>query len=902
MSLYLHDVPFDLFLKYYKNENKDFITSNYRYKPVTINVYTDKLYDSYYKYKYKYYEDSELKTKIVYFKIPNFLINNIADYTNYNSIFHTLESQESATVEYLSSSEILSSSDNSSNRMLYESKITNLFLSKLQNITNYKYFAVIGNKIYPFVYKDSNNTFKSALQISETLSDNDDISQMTFTEESFPVPNNELYVEALTNERYYQITNSDGIEIGRVYEFYPYYSIKTSVENDKNLYYFTDIYTNSEVSFEDGKLPISPLMRYHLFMRKYKNSLNTWKNISAASLYFEDNADNYRLILWLPASCTITTSIKNKITSNPSFNIFKNDILTNTKINQLTSKISITPPTSNQRSKRNALSSLSAPNMLSSVNIAENVLYKDYIKTNNESTSVNILFPFDPTEEVNKNYSEKKILFDSNYITDINKLDSNDLSFFRELINQEGNDILSKTISDDNDINKIKNLLKAYKILSNDIGNSLNSLLTDNFITNFLFPNNTFYFFSFDSNNIYVAVENYVVYSDSGRTFNKMQILSLSSFIVYIINCLLSDNIKKISGTTSQELNNGNECIFSESTSVSSNNLNEYILQTVINKIQISINKSISTGDPTYNLIQLLNSNYNVSEIKKIFKSQYLYENNLLNLNELVSGTKYSDELREDFKKVVKSFFTSNNYIYPISSISKISEMYMYINSLYENIPILLNTSKIENDGINYYSYKDNKNKYGFPSIDELNLCFDYAITDINSNSHSSILTNSFDIESSSLAAESQVLSKNVFDRLFNYSKFSINQQEIDNLVNLDKLKNIKLNTVSSEKIYEKADAQTATLYYENNNDLNILIDQFISLYSNYLYDESTNSDFYINDYKRHFIDKINYKYNTMIPNNFDSNYNIRYVFTTDDDINKNILLTAMKIKKQEGI
>ena len=902
MSLYLHDVPFDLFLKYYKNENKDFITSNYRYKPVTINVYTDKLYDSYYKYKYKYYEDSELKTKIVYFKIPIFLINNIADYTNYNSIFHTIESQESATVEYLSSSEILSSSDNSSNRMLYESKITNLFLSKLQNITNYKYFAVIGNKIYPFVYKDSNNTFKSALQISETSSDNDDVSQMTFTEESFPVPNNELYVEALTNERYYQITNSDGIEIGRVYEFYPYYSIKTSIENNKNLYYFTDIYTNSEVSFEDGKLPISPLMRYHLFMRKYKNSLNTWKNISAASLYFEDNTDNYRLILWLPASCTITTSIKNEITSNPSLNIFKNDILTNTKINQLTSKISITPPTSNQRSKRNALSSLSAPNMLSSVNIAENVLYKDYIKTNNESTSVNILFPFDPTEEVNKNYSEKKILFDSNYITDINKLDSNDLSFFRELINQEGNDILSKTISDDNDINKIKNLLKAYKISSNDIGNSLNSLLTDNFITNFLFPNNTFYFFSFDSNNIYVAVENYVVYSDSDRTFNKMQILSLSSFIVYIITCLLSDNIKKISGATSQELNNGNECIFSESTSVSSNNLNEYILQTVINKIQISINKSISTGDPTYNLTQLLNSNYNVSEIKKIFKSQYLYENNLLNLNELVSGTKYSDELRGDFKKVVKSFFTSNNYIYPISSISKISEMYMYINSLYENIPILLNTSKIENNGINYYSYKYNKNKYGFPSIDELNLCFDYSINDLNSNSHSSILINSFDIESSSLAAESQVLSKNVFDRLFNYSKFSINQQEIDNLVNLDKLKNIKLNTVSSEKIYEKADAQTATLYYENNNDLNILIDQFISLYSNYLYDESINSDFYVNDYRRHFIDKINYKYNTMIPNNFDSNYNIRYVFTTDENINKNILLTAMKIKKQEGI
>ena len=940
MSIFLHDIPFDLFLKYYKDNNKNFVSSNSRYQPVQTESQTSQYYTSYYKYTYSFFNKNENNNdlypsiKYVYLKISNILTPDISQYNAFNKIFDVSDAV-SKKIEFVSSTPTSKDEIQNQNTIpLYKAKISNSFLSYFNNLTTYKYFATINNKFYPFIsFNAITNKYQSFLFMyeSDTEIDITTIPDNSWVEVSLPndiIISSNLYLEGTTKEKYYPVYDKNNTEIGKIYEFDPYYINKTIVTDNIANYYFTDTYTGKEVSFTEENIPLSPLMRYHNYMRKYKNLLVDSSNAQHkyAELFFEDSDSGYKIKFSYPIYIQENNNIE-------SFDAFKFDNWKNNSViltNKIKSNESGTTTTNITINKvTNSVPSMIQPNN-------DNIIYSaatdkiDEIYIVSEDSIFDITKPISPAEKIKCNVTHYFI--DQNDILNINTLtDSNIQKFLLSIISPKQNETVNYSITDSNVISYLLNYLKESQYTKcniepvsgnyNELKDSIIVKRIDKTFLNTFFPNTKLFFITNDNINIFVAMYS-VVYSKNTETntkSEKLTFVSLGSFINNIIKLFTidySDLTNSKYSTQNEFLNNiknynvyyDKYINFSELKEVTDgdNTITYRVVTPSIKKNNMDAKPFFDVTSATQQLISGDNAitviNSDITSIRKIFKKNSIYKNASLSLNTPVSDNIYSTELQQNLSTILNNIFVSSYNIYPITSISNLSTIFLYVNSIYSSIPSLLKRNKKENTGISYYSYNYKTNKFGFIPFNELNIQFDSVIQEVANNKKYEKENNLYyDYDEYYNAAHQQVVNKNVFDRLFNFAEYSINLQEINDLIKQMILQNKSLSTISSNRLASQLQTETGSLYHEKNNSLSNIINQFIELYTNYIYDDSANNDFYISDYTKHFKDKIEYKYNSLIPTTYSSNYNIRYRFTGNEEINKNILLSSLKIKKNNA-
>ena len=852
--LYLHDVPFDLFLKYYlNNENdSDAISTNARYQPIYSESYSNLLYS--YTYQYSFVNDTN-EIESIYFKINKLNIN--LDLSSLNKfIFHNIENKSEITSNCVLLSEIGDASTISQeNILLYKFKIQNEITKAFSNITVFPYFGIINDKYYPFITKE-NNTFKSNLLYSLTNEDD------SFTNEELPgiIDTTVINTDLTTQEKYYSVLNENSEEIGRIYILEPLYTEKISYENNETYYHFLDRYTNTEKKFKENELPLSPLMKYHNYMRQYKNKIDDF-SLNDNTLYYYD----YNTYFTIGYSTSIfseinnlketnilseDTSLKNSYINN--IKNLSNTIIENDSTNILNQKIS------NLKFKNNS-SNRSVNNevnitFLESDQKINNTSYSDLLYNNNFIVKPNAV----ENNKLNKTYY---ILFDSRNIKDYYDADIS----IRNIIDSILSNSIPKTYTD-------KTILETLMLFLN------NEILLKNDYPNF----NSYYFFKKDNIAYYIYV--------NGETFTIGKFNTfLENIIDYFINYATS-NFTLTNFTTNKALSNVN------SKNVVTNNITKYNIMYYSGLTNINIsNSNINTTIKD----EIISTDVKYNELKDLFKKYYLYNNMVLTYGSEVSSVTFFNKLKKEIVNNLNNIFSSSSEIFNATAITDVTQMYLYIESVSNNLQHLLTNTELENDGTQYYDYDSDANIFGFIPASSLSLSSIVSKIDTPIISYNEVSVPI--LKNNEPAIENQVLNENVFHKLFNYKQFSLNAQEINYLIKKDNLLQYKTKTNTNEKVSQVIKSSlTATLYPEKYNDLNNIKNQFIEMYSFYLFSNNNDENFYKDDYIKNFKPKINYKFNEMLGSNISSNYHMKYTFLNDNNIDKNIFLTALELMKEK--
>ena len=405
-----------------------------------------------------------------------------------------------------------------------------------------------------------------------------------------------------------------------------------------------------------------------------------------------------------------------------------------------------------------------------------------------------------------------------------------------------------------------------------------NEILLKNDYPNF----NSYYFFKKDNIAYYIYV--------NGETFTIGKFNTfLENIIDYFINYATS-NFTLTNFTTNKALSNVN------SKNVVTNNITKYNIMYYSGLTNINIsNSNINTTIKD----EIISTDVKYNELKDLFKKYYLYNNMVLTYGSEVSSVTFFNKLKKEIVNNLNNIFSSSSEIFNATAITDVTQMYLYIESVSNNLQHLLTNTELENDGTQYYDYDSDANIFGFIPASSLSLSSIVSKIDTPIISYNEVSVPI--LKNNEPAIENQVLNENVFHKLFNYKQFSLNAQEINYLIKKDNLLQYKTKTNTNEKVSQVIKSSlTATLYPEKYNDLNNIKNQFIEMYSFYLFSNNNDENFYKDDYIKNFKPKINYKFNEMLGSNISSNYHMKYTFLNDNNIDKNIFLTALELMKEK--
>ena len=331
---FLHDIPVDTFVKYYLNNeiDADTISSNARYQPVYIEYTTNVIY----KYKYrsnenKYYSIQTLSP--MPFTIGN--IGNLIFNTKGNlllfaprlsergeAVLKTIKGEKSALPadDTLSLDKIISG-DNRDNLFdlaltlryetletpvkVYYIPIRDAVSDFFNNLSLYEYYGKIGDKSYYSIYLETESG-KKQFYIMNNVDDNIDGHQkIEDAIQSIKIITDTEYQDPdYNNITYYSVINTrTKREVGKIYKLETY---KVLDYDDNDRAHFVDTYKkegmlNYDVYFKEDEMPISPIMKYHLYMRQYKSVVNSvdtdpasdiTKYTKTNTLYYKDFTDH----------------------------------------------------------------------------------------------------------------------------------------------------------------------------------------------------------------------------------------------------------------------------------------------------------------------------------------------------------------------------------------------------------------------------------------------------------------------------------------------------------------------------------------------------------------------------------------------------------------------------------
>ena len=1018
MSVYLHDIPIDLFLKYYFRDRNnlndiDFVTENQRYQPILVTANTNIAYQQTYTLEISDPNNSTEDPVTIEYQIARVGIEgmdvDLSEYPEYSQIFHYSVSADSST-KYINLTKVGESTSNSDSGpyKLYRNLHTNSFTKAFNNMTTYNAFGIINNKMYPFLTKTTKtieDTDKEQTTITNSLSiKNSNTGE--FVAESLPgkIDYSEIYTELDTDEKYYRVLDDDEKEIGRIYLLEEYKVIKVEVSDDltkESLYCFTDTYTGEEAKFTYDNVPLPPLMRYHNYMRKYKDDLLIGHKNNNGVPYVEDHGEYFKILSVERYNIKGIVEKKNNqahslVNNNyymekpgvigiidkfvPPQQIAINPVQP-VHIMSLMSRSSNSLIPTNPHNKKNnskkliaSLPSISIPNTDSDQPL-DLTLLKDFKKHFPSTTTGTVT-----TQIFDKAYFYTREIFNSSKAIDlenrsdvplaiINALEENlsenaggsyeitdvrTKQSFALLLESKEDEKEPETETDSNALlNEFyttqqktffaQQFLKGSGGLKHIYNNNFNNINRFNpVITTKLLGSMVHSKFSslyesllldsLDNSNVNsfkYKDKYYIITGTYDLKKGKEMGLGTKEFIYdYKIRTLakyvsdMMDGYKDLTEDTIEidpDGNEINELTQSFSTLISVVNNNNFISYKYVGfDINYSLNlyKNLSKTDKEsfdnlYNSISGLFTNNSPESLIQAFKVNDLYSNIYTSLNlELEPNALYNFEkqkLLNNYNLLIQSSFSTINNL----SLTDPTGIYLYSKNVYNNVSNLLQPEKVVNDGTDYYQASLDTYEHGFLTTDNLDLSSIYSISQDPVSTTEVIVKNPISLLDNTSSIESEVLSQNVFKRLFNYKQYTINAQEINDRLIQDKLLQIKNSIVYQDRIILNNNTSpiTANKYKTNTNTLDNIKKQFIEMYCYYLYDNNVDpeigssavSEFYVKDYERHFKDKIKDPNNVFNVHDYNSTYNIKYRFLNDPNIDTATFLKVLSLKLEQN-
>lgn len=261
-GIYLHDVPFGLFMKYFFSGSyeDDFISD--RYSAVMTAAKANRYYLQSYVLSYDDISkpgDITKNTKTVSIKLP---CNLDISKTSKSSIlaFLGIDTSKFLNPSIKMSSTLVSATSATENVPLYEISLFQNGLVPVNGISLYNYYAVINGRAHYSVSKTSEGKFVEFEAEPLALLDSTMSCDGVFYDDPDKYSNGRKYAEIKKN----------GKVIGKIY-MAP--EVKTQKVDDSGNLAFLDRYSNNEVYFKPGSEPKSPIEKYNDYMRDLKLGL-----------------------------------------------------------------------------------------------------------------------------------------------------------------------------------------------------------------------------------------------------------------------------------------------------------------------------------------------------------------------------------------------------------------------------------------------------------------------------------------------------------------------------------------------------------------------------------------------------------------------------------------------------
>jgi hypothetical protein len=258
-GIYLHDIPYALFMKYFFSNSyeSDYISDRYSpiYKPVVVTRFYNQTYTfSYYTSTISSNGITKTKnTKTIQIRMFSDLdISKTSKLTVLSVLGIDLDKYDTPSFEY--SSTLV---DQAPSINLYNIGNSQNGFSPLSGMSLYEYYAVIDGVAHYSITKTDTGYFEFGSGDSSLLS-----SSLTcgdsFVEDPEKPEIGKTYAEIKRN----------GKVVGKLYKC-P--QLKAQVVNDDGYLGFIDKYTGSNVYFEPGKEPKAPIEKYNDYMREIKS-------------------------------------------------------------------------------------------------------------------------------------------------------------------------------------------------------------------------------------------------------------------------------------------------------------------------------------------------------------------------------------------------------------------------------------------------------------------------------------------------------------------------------------------------------------------------------------------------------------------------------------------------------
>lgn len=869
----LFDIPFDIFLKYYFNdENRiDAISSNARYQPVMVTLKYDVVYTVIYKLSY-----TENNNNIeIFYKVKTTDINkNSLTATEMTETYGIVLPEIPDDYTFIAEDDIQASIVD---KVFYDYPVqrSKLYIDTGATNTPYKYYAKIqNNEFFNIILDESSNEFYLDYEYGNYLNDayTAGPALKNYNNMGLYIDMSKEYDDPDVHCKYYLVTKNK-LELGRVYILSEYKTEKII----ENKHCFLDTYSNTEIAFNEDELPLSPAMKYFQYFHNYKENLNI-RDITDKKIFAIENNNELDFYFYIKQTTNTTRIQYPAIVNNNVNSILRSKFINRTNLASKNKNITDVSIIDNATD-----SILSTIHILPSTTFTENssALSNTSATTENSSTECSTV----------NTYIKQKILstadaFDADAITDSSFIESlgalvTGLTNSLELSYNINLDYMSRF-----------NIIKYAK----DI-NILN--YTDKYKNNYLFL----------YKNIYYILETSTVCQNRQSLFN-IKIMQLSSFLV----------------TYYQSIVDKYEQLFTNVDKASANN-QMLLANNTISACDINSTKAliydISSADANLIMTQLAAiKECTYENLQNAFAeaSSFVSGEFTLNNHKVPSGTLqklYDASFNKNIQNVINSPLTN---IYNGSDITSISDLYLYIKGL-SDISLRFNAkTPSENLGEKYFNDLTNTYYNGFLYSDDLYLSFIFTKNE-NEETTSSVMP-MIDINNISIPINvrqniiDRISNKNVLSRLFNYKKYEVTSKEIENELFNEKL-NQALNSVTTttEYAFNRNLEEDTGQIYENQSDIYNIKSAFIDFYTHFVYRDTfeTSSyninasqffyNFYIDDYNKHFADKINDEKNIFIFPEINSNKAeiYKYTYCNNETINKNTFLTVLKVKNNKN-
>lgn len=730
--------------------------------------------------------------------------------------------------------------------------------SYFNNVSLYEYYGTLGDRIfYSLKYDEDENNFyyvfnernEESVKLLSLLNDSNSTARYSIDSRlSFDKANNcyfhMIYVDGSTKE------------VGRIYKLPKYNKIK--MVNGKAEY--LDTFKNQNVYFDSTNQPVSAIVKYHNYMRNYKNTINTndAANESDAAVYKMTNTlyfHKYSEVTTIgyaykylrttqtpvgnemvntPLGGIISTIKTTPIDGNPTSSTINPNGLLRTLINFVGIDDNFKIKATSIYYKDDVIDTSSIPTGTAHVEtkeqfqVAELKSFNDHIKEICNTLN-------DHRAETDYYSSRIKTAFSTENIHIIRKYDT--MSSSNELVkdtttnpyNSQGISIKDiEKITPDSDgfitvnlinkphYNKYKQLNNISKFLVLDVSSTITSKASDKKIL----EDGYYYYYELAEE----AMESSSVSKNLGNgKYYRIKLMPLGTYLVKFI----------------ESQNRNTQTLYNKPYNYSRNvNGASYLYE-----IDWRVLHPVASDSET--LWNALNGEANFKKIQQVFAGYNLYfsEDSIDESTKLMPyvPVKYGTNTRERktysavdylFNKTINNEYSAVNVPLSTSDNYTISS---YFSSLFKNLLYVTETDFYHNNGGLCYDMSNNTYINGFINYDRTKCLYDYGESKTFANGlydKPDINISEKDIKSIKYSVES----KHPLDRLFNYKTYTINAQEIANLSN-EKVNNIYLNKIQNSETFINYNlSKSEKMYNIQSFDISDTVNKCFDLYTEYLY------------------------------------------------------------------